>query len=134
MKIGIDARPLISRQPSGIGTFLIHQLRYISEMDKENEYYLYSHQEMEYPIKLGANFHKRVIPGKVGTLWLRYSLPKYLKKDGIDVNHVEGHDSASWILLDYGGVIVHVFMPDARVFYNLERLWADAAEVQPDML
>lgn len=85
MKIGIDARPLISRRPSGIGTYLIHLLGYISAMDTDNEYYLYSHQEMEYPIDLGANFHKCVIPGKVGTLWLRYSLPKYLKKDGIDV-------------------------------------------------
>ena len=85
MKIGIDARPLISRQPSGIGTYLIHVLRYISAMDKQNEYYLYSHQEMEYPIELGENFYKRVIPGKVGTLWLRYVLPKHLKKDGIDV-------------------------------------------------
>lgn len=85
MKIGIDARPLISSQPSGIGTFLIHVLRYISAMDAENEYYLYSHQEMEFPIELGKNFHRRVIPGKVGTLWLRYSLPKYLKKDGIEV-------------------------------------------------
>lgn len=62
------------------------------------------------------------------------AIEEELKKDGIEVNHVEGHDSASWILLDYGGVIVHVFMPDAREFYNLERLWADAAEVQPDML
>ncbi len=85
MKIGIDARPLISRQPSGIGTYLIHVLRYISAMDKENAYYLYSHQEMEYPIELGENFHKRVIPGKVGTLWLRYILPQHIKKDGIEV-------------------------------------------------
>lgn len=85
MKIGIDARPLISSQPSGIGTYLIHVLRYISTMDTENEYYLYSNKEMEYPLELGKNFHKRVVPGKVGTLWLRYSLPKYIAQDGIDV-------------------------------------------------
>lgn len=85
MKIGIDARPLISRQPSGIGTYLIHVLRYISAMDRENEYYLYSNKEMEYPIELGENFHKKVIPGKVGTLWLRYSLPRHIAKDGLDV-------------------------------------------------
>lgn len=85
MKIGIDARPLISKQPSGIGTYLIHVLRYISAMDAENEYYLYSNKEMEYPIELGRNFHRRVIPGKVGTLWLRYSLPKHIAADGIQV-------------------------------------------------
>ncbi len=85
MKIGIDARPLISRQPSGIGTFLIHVLRYISAMDSENEYYLYSNKELEYPIELGANFHKRIIPGKVGTLWLRYSLPRHIAKDHLDI-------------------------------------------------
>lgn len=85
MKIGIDARPLISCQPSGIGTYLVHILRCISLMDSENEYYLYSNKELEYPIELGANFRKRIIPGKVGTLWLRYSLPGHIAKDGIDV-------------------------------------------------
>ncbi len=85
MMIGIDARPLISRQVSGIGTFLAHMLRYMSEMDTENEYYLYSNKELEYPIELGENFHKRIIPGRVGTLWLRYVLPRHIAKDGMDV-------------------------------------------------
>lgn len=85
MRIGIDARPLISSRPSGIGTYLIHVLHYLSTMDSENDYYLYSNKEMEYPIELGANFHKRVVPGKVGTLWLRYSLPRYIAQDGIEV-------------------------------------------------
>ena len=85
MKIGIDARPLISKHPSGIGTYVVHVLRYISAMDSENEYILYSNKEMEYPIELGPNFHKKVIPGKVGTLWLRYSLPRYIAKDKLDV-------------------------------------------------
>ena len=39
--------------------------------------------------------------------------------------HIEGHDSKRWILMDYGDVIVHVFTPDAREFYDLEHLWAD---------
>ena len=43
--------------------------------------------------------------------------------------HTEGMDSRSWILLDYGSVIVHVFDPEARDYYNLERLWADGEEV-----
>ena len=40
----------------------------------------------------------------------------------------EGYDSKNWILLDYGTVIVHVFYPQAREFYDLEHLWADAEE------
>ncbi len=38
----------------------------------------------------------------------------------------EGHRGNSWELLDYGAVVIHVFTEEARQFYNLERLWADA--------
>ena len=41
----------------------------------------------------------------------------------------EGHRGNSWELLDYGSVVVHVFTAEAREFYSLERLWADAEEV-----
>ncbi len=41
----------------------------------------------------------------------------------------EGHRGNSWELLDYGSVVVHVFTQEAREFYSLERLWADATEV-----
>jgi ribosome-associated protein len=41
----------------------------------------------------------------------------------------EGHRSGSWVLLDFGCVIVHVFMDEARKFYDLERLWSDAENV-----
>ncbi len=40
----------------------------------------------------------------------------------------EGHRSDSWVLLDFGSLVVHIFLPEAREFYNLERLWADAEE------
>ncbi len=43
--------------------------------------------------------------------------------------HREGHRSGSWVLLDYGCVVIHLFMEEARQFYNLERLWADAEEI-----
>ncbi|MGQ0825411.1 MAG: ribosome silencing factor [Actinomycetota bacterium] len=42
---------------------------------------------------------------------------------------VEGLSDASWVLLDYGDTVVHVFLHETRVFYGLERLWADAARV-----
>jgi ribosome-associated protein len=41
----------------------------------------------------------------------------------------EGHRGNSWELLDYGAVVIHVFTEEAREFYNLERLWADAESV-----
>ena len=41
----------------------------------------------------------------------------------------EGHRGSSWELLDYGAVVIHVFTEEAREFYNLERLWADAEQV-----
>ncbi len=45
---------------------------------------------------------------------------------GIDVWHRDGYRNAIWILLDYGDIMVHVFQEEARNFYNLEGLWADA--------
>lgn len=39
---------------------------------------------------------------------------------------IEGREERSWILMDYGSVIVHVFTPEAREYYRLEKLWGDA--------
>lgn len=44
--------------------------------------------------------------------------------------HVEGMKDATWVLIDYGAVIVQVFRHDTRKFYNLERLWGDAKIVE----
>jgi ribosome-associated protein len=56
-----------------------------------------------------------------------------LAKDGHKPAHVEGYDRANWILLDYFTFIVHVFAPDAREFYDIERLWGSAERVDmPD--
>ena len=52
-----------------------------------------------------------------------------LKGDGERPMHVEGMDSMHWILLDYIDVVVHIFMPDERRFYDLESLWSDAPVV-----
>ena len=45
------------------------------------------------------------------------------------VDHTEGYESAQWMLLDYGCAVLHVFMPEARKFYNLENLWKDGTPV-----
>jgi len=42
------------------------------------------------------------------------------------VSHVEGYEAARWVLIDCFGVILHVFRPEVREFYGLERLWGDA--------
>ena len=52
-----------------------------------------------------------------------------LRDDGIRPLGVEGRASSRWVLLDYGSVIVHVFAPEEREYYGLERLWGKAAQV-----
>ena len=44
--------------------------------------------------------------------------------------HIEGYDRAEWVLMDYFSFIVHVFAPQTREFYSLERLWADAERIE----
>lgn len=55
-----------------------------------------------------------------------------LKAAGTRSLHVEGYELAEWILIDYGSLIVHVFVESAREFYNLERLWRDARRMEID--
>ena len=43
--------------------------------------------------------------------------------------HIEGYDRAEWVLMDYFNFIVHVFAPQTRAFYSLERLWGDAERI-----
>lgn len=42
---------------------------------------------------------------------------------------IEGLNDTSWVLMDYGDIVVHIFMPETREFYSLERLWSDAAQL-----
>jgi ribosome-associated protein len=49
-----------------------------------------------------------------------------LSKQGVRPERTEGTPSSGWILLDYGGTVVHVFDVDQRAFYRLEELWSDA--------
>lgn len=52
-----------------------------------------------------------------------------LAPSGIEPHHVEGLAQGRWVLLDYVDFVVHVFHPDLRSFYQLERLWGDAPVV-----
>ena len=54
--------------------------------------------------------------------------------DGIKPANVEGRGTGGWIVLDYENVLVHVFDPKMREFYNLEKLWAECEEVPFDKL
>lgn len=49
-----------------------------------------------------------------------------LKKEGVRPAHVEGMSGGRWVLIDYIDLVVHVFHPEARQFYQLEELWGDA--------
>ena len=49
-----------------------------------------------------------------------------LAKEQVFAGHKEGYTEGNWILLDYGDVVLHVFLEEEREFYNLEQLWADA--------
>lgn len=53
-----------------------------------------------------------------------------LSKAGACPAHLEGRPDGGWLLLDFGPVVGHVFSPEAREFYKLERLWADAPQVR----
>lgn len=48
------------------------------------------------------------------------------KRTGNRPNHIEGQQNATWILIDYFDVVVHIFNSEAREFYQLESLWSDA--------
>jgi len=50
-----------------------------------------------------------------------------LKKAGMPPLNIEGKDSADWVLIDAGDVVVHLFRPEVRQFYNIEKMWAIAA-------
>ena len=53
-----------------------------------------------------------------------------LAVDGAKPAHVEGYDRSEWVLLDYFDFIVHVFGPETRAFYGLERLWGNAERIE----
>ena len=56
-----------------------------------------------------------------------------LAAEGIKPAHIEGYERSEWVLVDYFDFVVHIFSPDTRAFYGLERLWGNAEhfDIQP---
>ncbi len=52
-----------------------------------------------------------------------------LSQQGLNPRRTEGYSGATWIILDYSDIVVHIFYKDTRDFYDLERLWADGEQV-----
>jgi len=52
-----------------------------------------------------------------------------LGRAGVPVKQIEGYDSANWVLLDFGDIIVHIFDKENRLLYDLERIWRDGKQI-----
>ena len=57
------------------------------------------------------------------------NVKQMLGREGYEYKQIEGYDTASWILMDYRDVIIHIFDKESRSFYNLERIWSDGKDV-----
>ena len=57
-----------------------------------------------------------------------------LHKAGYTPKQIEGYNTANWILLDYGDIIIHVFDEENRLFYDLERIWRDGSVISAEDL
>ncbi|MBR1650481.1 MAG: ribosome silencing factor [Lachnospiraceae bacterium] len=53
-----------------------------------------------------------------------------LGRAGFPENHIEGYETANWILLDFGDIIVHIFDKENRTLYDLERIWRDGKTIE----
>lgn len=60
---------------------------------------------------------------------MRDAADEALYKAGVKVQQIEGNQSSTWILMDYGDIIIHIFSKEDRPFYDLERTWRDGKVV-----
>lgn len=67
---------------------------------------------------------------KIQTRAIADAIVEAVEKEGHGVARMEGYADGTWILIDLGNVIAHVFTPEQRTFYNLERLWTEVAKRQ----
>ena len=60
---------------------------------------------------------------------LSENVEEQMEKQGFELRQKEGYQSAQWILLDYGDIIIHIFDRENRLFYDLERIWRDGEAI-----
>jgi len=65
---------------------------------------------------------------KIQTRSIADAIALAVKENGFGTARIEGHADGGWILIDAGSIIVHVFTPQERSFYNLERLWGSTQQ------
>lgn len=65
---------------------------------------------------------------------LANNVEEKLQEASVTPRQIEGYQSASWILMDFNDIIVHVFNSEDRLFYNLEKIWLDGKQIQPSDL
>ena len=58
------------------------------------------------------------------------NVEEHMHKNGYAVKRVEGNKNSTWVLMDFGDVIVHIFDKEDRLFYDLERIWRDGKVVE----
>jgi len=73
-----------------------------------------------------------VVTGRstVQTRSIADAIAEQVRENGFAVARTEGYTDGGWILIDLGPIVVHVFTPEQRAFYNLERLWGRVAEAR----
>ena len=65
---------------------------------------------------------------------MRDAVDEELYKAGYTAKQIEGNSYSTWILMDYGDIIVHVFSKEDRLFYDLERIWRDGVQIPVEEL
>ncbi len=60
------------------------------------------------------------------------NVEEILGKEGYHPRHIEGYQTANWILMDYGDVVLHLFDEENRLFYDLERIWRDGTLIHKE--
>lgn len=62
------------------------------------------------------------------------NVDEILGRAGYQAKQMEGYQSANWILMDYGDIVIHIFDEENRLFYDLERIWRDGQSVELSQL
>ena len=65
---------------------------------------------------------------------MKDAVDEVMYTNGLHARQIEGNSKSTWTLMDYGDMIVHLFSKEDRLFYNLERIWKDGKEINPEEL